>query len=324
MKRLLIPAIMAVCVLRASSLTPDTGAHSDSTGTASATHYRLYTAGGPVLAFDVQADVIWCALESSVIAIPLNGEKKTAYPALGTMPAQSIEAIAADRQGRIWFGGPQGIAMKNGPKFTDFTTKSGLSGNRVNAIAAADDGSVWVGTDSGACVFIGETWKQFTVKDGLVSDRIQAIAVDDKGRVWFGTDKGISVFNGATWTSYTTQNGMSDNDDTRALAYDRNKGVLWAAVGDKDVNTFDGQKWNIYMDTQAGIRTIMVDSQSRIWFGFGTGKGILKFNGDDWLPDPTPFGVPISQTYQMRCDEKGNLWFATDQGVIHLVNPYPF
>jgi ligand-binding sensor domain-containing protein len=321
MKRLLIPALVAAIALSASSQNQGGGAHADTTGAATATHYRLYASGGPVVAFAVQTDIIWCAAESSIISIPMNGDKKTIYSMIGSMPAQGIVAIAADRQGRVWFGGPHGLAVKSGTKINVYTAKSGLSNDRVNTIIAADDGSIWAGTDSGADVFAGETWKHYTVKNGLVSDKIQALA-SDKGKVWVGTDKGIGLFNGAAWTTYTSQNGMSENDDTRALAYDRIKGVLWAAVGDKDVNTFDGQKWNTYMDTQPGIRTIMVDSQSRIWFG--TEKGILKFNGDDWMPDPTPFGVPISQVFQMHSDEKGNLWFATDRGVIQIMNPYPF
>ena len=322
MQRLLRPATVVVIALTAFSRTPDSGGQADSSSAASVTRYRVYDAGGPVYALAMQADVIWCALESTVVSIPVRGGKKTVCPMLGSMPAQAIKTIVVDKQGRVWFGGPHGAAMKNGSKFSNFTVNNGLSNDQVNVIVAADDGSAWVGTDSGANALTGETWKQYTVKDGLLSNKIQAMTLDDKGNVWLGTDKGINAFNGRIWSSYTTQNGMSENDDTRALAYDRNKGVLWAAVGEKDVNMFDGQKWNIYMDIQTGILTIMADSQSRIWFG--TANGILKFNGDDWLPDPTPFGVPIHQAYQMLNDEKGNLWFATERGIILVLNPYPF
>jgi ligand-binding sensor domain-containing protein len=322
MKRLFIPALVAACAVTAFPAAPDNTTQADSSSSGPVTHYHIYEAGGPVHAFAAQEDVIWCAMESTVVAIAVHGDKKTVYPMLGSMPSAAIVAIVADKEGRVWFGGPNGIAIKTGAKFTNITAKNGLSNIRVNAITAAGDGSVWVGTDSGANVMAHDAWRQFTVKDGLLSDRIQAICTDDKGIIWLGTDKGICSYNGSTWTGYTAQNGMSDNADTRALAYDRAKGVLWAAVGDKDVNSFDGQKWNTYMDTQSGILTIMVDSQSRIWFG--TAHGILKFNGDDWLPDQAPFGVSIKQAFQMNSDEKGNLWFAMERGVIHLLNPYPF
>jgi len=117
------------------------------------------------------------------------------------------------------------------------------------------------------------------------------------------------------------KSGMSWND-TRALAFDRRKETVWAAVGDKDVNTFDGQKWNVYMEIQQGITSIMVDSQSRIWFG--SPAGIIKFNGDDWVSDPKQLGIPAAPVYQLFCDEKGNMWFAMETGVVFRTNPYPF
>ena len=97
---------------------------------------------------------------------------------------------------------------------------------------------------------------------------------------------------------------------------------VWAAVGEKDVNCFDGQKWNVFMDIQRDIVAIMVDSQSRIWFG--SPAGLIKFNGDDWVSDPKLLGVPSAPAYQLFCDEKGNMWFGLETGVVFRTNPYPF
>jgi ligand-binding sensor domain-containing protein len=76
------------------------------------------------------------------------------------------------------------------------------------------------------------------------------------------------------------------------------------------------------MEIQPGITTIMVDSQSRIWFGHPA--GLIKFNGDDWISDPKQLGVPAASVYQLYCDEKGNMWLATENGVIFRANPYPY
>ncbi|MGA2508192.1 MAG: two-component regulator propeller domain-containing protein [Chitinispirillaceae bacterium] len=288
------------------------------------TEWRLFSIDWPVRAFALQGTTLWCATEPFVASINTRSVKKADYQKmkeLGAMPADSIAAVAVDKQGRVWFGGPNGAAMKNGSQITVFTAENGLSGTRVSAIVTAGDGGVWVGTDNGADLFLGGTWKQYTVKEGLVSNKIQTILVDGKGSVWFGTDKGISVFDGLNWKSYTMKDGMSWND-TRALAYDRRKQMVWAAVGEKDVNCFDGQKWNVYMEIQPGITTIMVDSQSRIWFGHPA--GLIKFNGDDWISDPKQLGVPAASVYQLYCDEKGNMWLATENGVIFRANPYPY
>jgi len=286
--------------------------------------WRLFSIDWPVRAFALQGAVLWCGTERFVASVNTRSVKKPEaqrMKEIGAMPADSVSAIAVDNQGRIWFGGPNGAAMKNGKEVTTFTSENGLPDNAVSVIAAARDGSVWAGTASGAAQYKDGTWRQFTVKDGLVSNKIQAILTDVKGAVWFGTDKGISVYDGTSWTSHTMKNGMSWND-TKAMAFDRRKETVWAAVGEKDVNCFDGQKWNVFMDIQQGIVAIMADSQSRIWFG--SAAGLMKFNGDDWVSDPKLLGVPSAPVYQLYCDEKGNMWFGMETGVVFRANPYPF
>jgi ligand-binding sensor domain-containing protein len=288
------------------------------------TEWQLFSIDWPVHAFALQGNVLWCAAEPFVASLNIRSGKKSEMQkmkTIGTMPADSIAVIAVDKQGRVWFGGPNGAAVKNGTQVNVFTTENGLSDNRVNAIVASGNGGVWVGTDNGADLFQVGTWKQYTEKEGLISNKIQALLVDGKGSVWFGTDKGISVYDGTKWKSYTTKDGMSWNN-IMAMAFDRRREMVWVAAGEKDVNSFDGQKWNVYMDIQPGITSIMVDSQSRIWFGSGT--GLMKFNGDDWISDPKQLGVPAAPVYQLHCDEKGNMWFGMEKGVVFMANPYPY
>ena len=320
MKRASIPLLIAT--LSMMVLAQDTGSKAEGEGSSqTTTQYHVFTTGAPVRAFAIQEDIVWCAMDLGLASITMHGEKKTDIKAMGSMPAAGIETIAVDKQNRVWFGGPSGVAVKSQAKITQITSRNGLPNDRVHAIAAASNGGVWVGTDSGAALYQGTSWKVFTEADGLTSNKIQVIAPGAGGAIWFGTDKGIAVYDGGHWTTHTTKNGMSWND-TRALCFDQRKGVMWAAVGDKDVNMFDGQKWNVFMEIQSGITAIMIDSQSRAWFA--SDNGLIKFNGDDWISDPSQIGAPITRAFQMKCDEKGNLWFATNQGVLYLLNPYPF
>jgi two-component system, sensor histidine kinase ChiS len=287
------------------------------------TEWRVFSVDGAAEAFAVQGDLLWIAAEAQVASLSIHNAKKNdvqRYKTLGTMSSAGIKSIVVDKQGRVWFGGKEGVAMKNGTQFTIFSTKNGLSDDNVTAIVAAADGSVWVGTENGVNLYQGGSWKTYSAKDGLVSNKIQALMVDAKGSVWCGTDKGIGVFSGSKWTSYTMKNGMSWND-TKALGCDQRSGHIWAAVGEKDVNSFDGTKWNVFMDIQAGITSIMVDSQGRVWFGSPT--GLVKFNNEEWISDAKQLGVPASQVNQMYVDGEGNLWFAMETGVVRLANPYP-
>jgi ligand-binding sensor domain-containing protein len=287
------------------------------------TEWKVFSVDGAAEAFALQGDLLWIASAGQVASLSVHTAKKNdvqRFKTLGSVSSEGIKSIVVDKQNRIWFGGKAGVVMKNGVQYTPFSSKNGLADDNVTGIAVAPDGAVWVGTESGVSVYEGASWKSFSTKDGLPSNKIQAITLDAKGRVWCGTDLGIGVYGGGKWTTYTMKNGLSWND-TKALACDQRTGTVWAAVGDKDVNSFDGAKWNVFMEIQSGITSIMVDSQGRVWFGSTT--GLTKYNGEEWISDAKQLGVPAAQVNQMYCDGDGNLWFAMENGVVRLANPYP-
>jgi ligand-binding sensor domain-containing protein len=287
------------------------------------TQWRIFSIDGPSAAFALQGDLLWLASDKQVASMSIGSTKKSEvvrYKTLGTMTPEGITCIAVDRQGGVWFGGNNGIAVKNGTQFTTYTTESGLPDNGVTAIAVTPDGTVWAGTGNGLSAFSAGSWKKYGKSEGLVSDKIQALLVDKNGHIWIATDKGISVYGNGKWTTHSMKNGMSWND-TKAFGLDKRTGTVWAAAGEKDVNSFDGKTWNVYMDIAQGINSIMVDSRGRVWFGSAT--GLIKFNGDDWINDVKKLGVPAAQVNQMLSDEEGNLWYGMESGVIRLANPYP-
>jgi ligand-binding sensor domain-containing protein len=287
------------------------------------TEWRVYSLDGPAKAFALLGDQLWLATDAEVGMLTTRVKKNEVqrFKTLGAMPAEGIIAIAIDRQGGIWFGGPNGVAQKSGTQFKVFTAPKDISDDNVTDIAVGNDGTVWVGTENGLNAWNGSAWKKYSTSEGLVSNKIQVLLADKKGTLWVGTNKGICAWNGVKWTSQTMKNGMSWND-TKALGYDAKTGLLWAAVGEKDVNSFDGKNWSVYMDILAGITSIMADTHSRIWFGSET--GIVKYNDEEWVSDPGKLGVPGAQFFQIFCDERGNQWFANEIGVVRMANPYPY
>jgi ligand-binding sensor domain-containing protein len=286
-----------------------------------ATEWRMYSAGAPVVAFALQGELLWYATKEKVFSTSQKKAAKQEFAQLGTIPGSDVTSMVADRSGKVWIGSKNGLAVRGGSAFTCYTSANGLPDNSVNALAVAADGKVWVGTENGAAVFQGGSWTKYTTAEGLASNKVQALAIDKSGAIWFGTDKGISVYNGSSWTVHNMKKGLSWNN-VKALAVDLRKSTIWAAVGEKDVNSFENGSWNTFMDIQPSISSIMVDSQSRIWFGSET--GLLKFNGDEWITDSKKLGIPAAQVNQMYRDEAGNLWFAMESGVVKLGNPYPF
>ncbi len=285
--------------------------------------WRTYETEGPVAAFTISGSTVWYSTGNSVGTYDFRSTKsvkKRQYPKLGDVSSEGIKTIECDNKGGIWFGGPQGAVHYKNDKFISFTKEKGLSDDGVNKILSASN-AVWVGTDNGLSCYKNGSWKVYTTKGGLTGNNIRDITVDDKGTVWFATDKGITEFDGTQWKKHTMKNGLSWND-AKAIAYDERKGELWAAVGEQDVNSYNGKEWNTYMDIQIGIVCIMIDTQSRIWFGSMSGP--IKYNGIEWLTEASKVGFPAAQVSDMYRDENGDLFFGIETGVLHMKNPYPY
>jgi ligand-binding sensor domain-containing protein len=60
-----------------------------------------------------------------------------------------VQAIAADKEGRLWFGTKGGVSVFDGSLWKSFTENNGLNSNNVLCIAVDKDGVVWIGTDNG-------------------------------------------------------------------------------------------------------------------------------------------------------------------------------
>jgi hypothetical protein len=287
--------------------------------------WKIYSTDAAVKAFTLYTTVIWSVTEGSVSLLNTVAVKKsdiqTSYQDLGGIPASDATCIAVDYSGVVWIGTKAGLVMKTKDSFKIFTKENGLSGTSVNKLLPTKAGKLWIATDNGVSVYQNGAFTVYTSKDGLAGDNVRDVVTGPNGTVWFGTNKGVSCFDGTTWTTHNMKNGLSWND-TKALAYDSKKATIWAAIGEKDMNAYNGKSWKVFMEVGEGIVSIMTDTQSRIWIS--TSSGLMKFNGEEWISDPQKIGISASAVTQMQCDDKGNLWFGMEKGVLKLDNPYPY
>jgi ligand-binding sensor domain-containing protein len=129
----------------------------------------------------------------------------------GALPAESVYSMAKDRDGQIWIGTIDGVAVFPDPSlvFSGFNydaqriwvengDESGylLANEIVTAIAVDGGNRKWIGTRRGVFLTSPDGSKilsNFTVDNSpLISNLINTIGVNNKtGEVFFGTDKGI-------------------------------------------------------------------------------------------------------------------------------------
>lgn len=280
-----------------------------------------YVSDASVKAFGVTSSYVWYATDQGVSSLGTTRKELKNFSTIGDLDATGINDILVQKNGAIWFAGSGGVAMLSGSGFKTHQQDEGVPGSVVNCLAEGGNGTVWIGTDKGAAVFSNGKWETYTKENGLAGNEVYDIVMGAPGEMWFGTDRGISVFSKGVWAKHDMKSGLSWNK-TNALAYDERKKILWAAVDNGDVNSYDGSTWRVYMSVGESLKAIMPDTRSRIWFGGQ--EGVVKYNGEEWIEDSKKHGIPATQVCDMLCDSEGNLWFGGAQGVMMLTNPYPF
>jgi ligand-binding sensor domain-containing protein len=283
--------------------------------------WRSFLTDAPAVAFAKSGNLLWYATAAGVGAYTIDRNDKVPITGLGKMSTQGVTAIVADRSG-VWLGSQEGIAYtKSGKKFKNYTKKDGLAANAITCMHVARNGTVWAGTKKGVSAYSVGSWKSYTTAQGLCGNDIRDITSNSGGRVFFATNAGIAIYKTGEWKKFNENTGLSSNN-VKAVAWDERKGYLWAAVGESDINSFNGKEWDDFMDVQEGITCIMVDTQSRVWVGSLT--GIIKYNGFEWVYDQAKMPFPAQVCNSMYRDSRGNLWYAIDTGVMFLNNPYPY
>jgi ligand-binding sensor domain-containing protein len=287
----------------------------------SGTQWRSITPQKPVHCFTMKGAEIWFATADNLFALNTKTNEARDAKTLG-LPAQGITSMATDKAQNVWIGtAEQGVFCVQKGSTQNFTKEKGLADNAVLRIYPCTDGSVWVATKEGACRYAASAWKTLGSAEGIPTGPVNDI-VEADGVVWLATPNGICSVKGLTATVYTVKNGLSSNNVT-VLGYDARHDEVWAVTGSTHVNKFNGTEWTQFVDVITDVSSIMVDSQSRVWFG-SPSKGLKKFNGEEWLGDPSQLGITATEVNQLWRDEGGNLFFATEKGVLRMNNPYPF
>ncbi|MDC0675738.1 hybrid sensor histidine kinase/response regulator [Nannocystis radixulma] len=154
------------------------------------------------------------------------------------IPQSTIEAIAFDRDGRLWIGTQAGPAYYDGRRFTPLPLPPAQSSSWVRSIGATHDGAIWFGMGSGHVLrYADGTLVRFGADEGLTAEREVMALVEaplDHGSVlWAATLGGLYRFEGARWVGVELAPEFKDLD-VRALApgfLPSGERTLWVGTG---------------------------------------------------------------------------------------------
>lgn len=262
----------------------------------------------------------------------------------------TVEAIAQDSIGYMWFGTNDGLNRYDGLNFKIYKNSPSdpytISDNDIRVIYEDHEHTLWIGTQSRGLNRYDRNKDRFVRYGGepdagqtLSANTIWSLLEDSRGDFWVGTAYGL---NRMDRTSETFERIFSEPDDLQTLTnnqinlmHEDSEGVLWIGT-ENGINRFDREDESFTRflnDTAVGsrvssqiIRVIYEDQSGVLWVGTEEGHIYFFSRADDEFQrldsnSASQFENTLSSVEDILEDHHGNLWFGTASHGIHIYDP---
>lgn len=224
--------------------------------------------------------------ESAVVEVD---QPETAYTTDTLSFTSGIRSIFQDRNGNYWLGSlNEGVAMYDGKHFRYLTAQDGFAEPRILSIQEDTRGNLWFETPTGVYSYDGE--KLVGQGEHGPVDDVWKKAEND---LWFsaGNREGVLRYDGdqVHYLNFPMQtNGTSGNIFAVTGISEGKENRVWFSTY-AGVFGYDGRDFTYINDQTLGIvdpsermhvRSILEDSQGRLWIG-NNGIGVLLKIGND-------------------------------------------
>lgn len=248
-----------------------------------------------------------------------------------------IRTIFQDRKGNYWIGSHnEGASYYDGKSFEYFTTNEGLSDNQIRSIQEDKNGNIWIGTARGVSVYDKGKFTNYPSKNNNPKSDWN----ETNGDLWFyaGEEDGINRFDGMNMNYLIFPKPKNDNPNksygVTGISKDK-VGKVWIATysalfhyDGKKTYVFDHLNLKLKDDEVLHIRSVLADSQGRIWIG-NNGIGVILKKGDSITHFSKDQGklIPMNEfeantktqqfakntglqsVFAIEEDSEGNIWF---------------
>jgi PAS domain S-box-containing protein len=215
-----------------------------------------------------------------------------------------------DQEKNLWYGTyGMGVSKLTDRKFEIYSKADGLPDNIIWSVVEDINGNIWIGNNFGGVsrlvrregdIYNTENYKiqNYSTENGFIGDRVNSISSDRSGDLWFCSEEGLSRLSMPIPVYY------GKGSRTRRLNFQN-----------YTINTgLDKRRVNAFYEDRYGNK----------WLAY-TGGGVSLINIKGNKLNTIPIGNPVLKTfdtYTIFQDKIGDLWFATNGGVVRCkMNP---
>ena len=263
------------------------------------------------------------------------------------LPQNSVQAIAQDKNGFIWFGTRYGLSRYDGIRFKNYTNdpsdSTSIPGNQVSVLLKDSRGNLWIICNSQLCRY-NEKFDNFTRIPFRETNTPQPdyssidCLFEDKDRhLWIGTRGGVVVGTGEEKINFKNKFRLINKEQTIGYytncIFQSSDGNMWIGTSRglirlkyesgeiSDYQLYTHEPGNAASITGNHITAISEDKDHRLWVGTQEeGLTILEKQSGTWQrTEIPPLNNPVFNGKNLRelvPDQQGNMWIGSQNGLI--------
>ena len=271
------------------------------------------------------------------------------------LAGRHVMCLLEDRAGMLWAGTNGGglyrLAAADGGELgaSVLTAARGLVGDVVRDLCEDREGNLWVASTAGLQVLRDVRFTTLGKPEGLIDDCVWSFWEDSAGRLWIGSENGLnSVDSSAAASGKTTtpsgsatDGGLVVNYPVPELASRPGDKIIYCVGSDEgfEPSDSDGRTGGVLAGTHAGgllhlhngslerlhirddldredISAFCSDATGAFWVACHVGLYQLR-HGTVVAHYTTASGeLPNDLVSVIHADRRGNLWIATDGGLV--------
>ncbi|MCK5135080.1 MAG: SpoIIE family protein phosphatase [Bacteroidales bacterium] len=261
---------------------------------------------------------IWYATQGNGIIVIQDGIERRLWENEGLSDG-IVFSLLEDHKGRIWCGTYlQGLFLYEKGRFGKVSNTYG-----TDPIAAEiyedENHRIWIRTfEDGVWLYDEGDFKHITTLNNLAHNNVRDIFEDKFDNIWLGTLNGVSKYGRVIFEIYDMDLGLPDNNIASVYVDSRQR--IWFGTYGSPLYKDHGETF--ILDNRSGFPVEAMplcfaeDSNQIIYIG--TDVGLHYYDGRSIRPVEIEGGKGESSINSLLYTSEGDLWCATDSGIIVL------
>jgi ligand-binding sensor domain-containing protein/serine phosphatase RsbU (regulator of sigma subunit) len=272
---------------------------------------------------------LWMGSDSGLNYVVLSDPRKNKFfDSKNGFVNDQVNSLLEDRNHNIWIGTENNGIIKLDPKkliFENFSKQKKLEELTVNSIVQDEQDNLAFGTNGGIYFYnlLTDSMKWITTLDGLLHNHVLNLFFDSKQRLWICSHGAAPYYlYKGQFTTFKYIEGLR-SFYINSVSEDQH-GIIWIATEGDGVFRYDGKEFK-HSKSDNGLLSnycygVIVDKNNSVWVTHKNGLSEKKFNFSSFRSFTKSDGLLLQESNYNSCtrDSLGNLWFGTNQGLIHF------